>query len=125
MNPTGVLSIPSALYSLGSLPGAIVIIFWGFLNTYCAIILGNFRTRHPGCHSIADMADIVGGVVLKEVVGLLFMVAYTICVSSGFVGAATGLNALSNHAICTCIIVIQGRVSLAMEQKRRIVIRSY
>lgn len=47
------------------------------------------------------MAGVVGGVWLKEFVGGLFLVSYAICVASGIVGAATGLNALSNHAICT------------------------
>lgn len=78
-----------------------MIIFWGGVNTYGAVILGNFRNNHAGCHSIADMAGIIGGVVFKEVVGGIFMVAYTICVSSGLVGAATGLNALSDHSLCT------------------------
>lgn len=95
------LSIPSALYNLGALAGAINILAWGFINTYCAIVIGNFRRRRVGCHSIADMAYVIGGLWFKEVVGIFFMVAYTICVSTGLVGAATGLNALSNHAICT------------------------
>lgn len=47
------------------------------------------------------MAYVVGGTWLKEIVGILFLVTYSICVASGIVGAATGLNALSNHAICT------------------------
>lgn len=29
----GVLSIPSALYTLGAVPGALFIVFWGGLNT--------------------------------------------------------------------------------------------
>jgi hypothetical protein len=77
-----------------------MILFWGVVNTYCAIILGNFRSQHPGCHSIADMAAVVGGPIFKEFVGGVFIVAYSIGVSSGLVGAATGLNALSNHALC-------------------------
>ncbi|KAK6087644.1 transmembrane amino acid transporter [Seiridium cupressi] len=51
---TGVLTIPSAMYVLGALPGAINVLGWQFLNTYCAIIQGNFRNAHAGCHSIAD-----------------------------------------------------------------------
>lgn len=47
------------------------------------------------------MAYVVGGTWLKEIVGILFLVTYAICVASGIVGAATGLNALSSHAICT------------------------
>ena len=58
---TGVLTIPSAMFVLGALPGAINVIGWQALNTYCAIVQGNFRKSHAGCHSIADMAEKVGG----------------------------------------------------------------
>ena len=63
---TGVLSIPTAMYSLGAVGGALSVIAWGALNTYEAVVQGNFRNAHPGCHSIADMAEVLGGVVLKE-----------------------------------------------------------
>lgn len=89
------------MYVLGALPGAINVLGWQFLNTYCAIIQGNFRNSHAGCHSIADMAEIVGGAWLREVVSVLFLVTYAIVGASGIFGASVGLNALSNHAICT------------------------
>jgi hypothetical protein len=101
MFATGVLSIPSAMYALGAVPGAITIVAWGAFNTYCFMILGNFRQRHPSCHSVADMAKIAGGVVGKEVIGVLFIIAYVLCAGTGIIGVATGLNALSHHAACT------------------------
>ncbi|VUC37297.1 unnamed protein product [Clonostachys rosea] len=98
---TGVMGIPSAMSSLGAVPGALNVLGWQFLNTYCAIIQGNFRNSHAGCHSIADMANVVGGVWFKELVGAVFLITYTIGAASGILGASTALNALSNHAICT------------------------
>ncbi|KAK7751468.1 hypothetical protein SLS62_006553 [Diatrype stigma] len=98
---TGVLTIPSAMYVLGAFPGAVNVLGWQFLNTYCAIVQGNFRNSHPGCHSIADMAHVVGGSWLREVVGVFFLVTYAIVGASGIFGASTALNALSNHAVCT------------------------
>ncbi|KAK1980691.1 transmembrane amino acid transporter [Colletotrichum cereale] len=98
---TGVLTIPSAMFVLGALPGAINVLGWQFLNTYCAIIQGNFRNTHAGCHSIADMANVVGGAWLKEIVGLFFLVTYAIVGASGIFGTSVAFNALSNHAICT------------------------
>ncbi|KAJ5653271.1 hypothetical protein N7490_000274 [Penicillium lividum] len=98
---TGVLSIPSLMYELGALPGALNVLGWTLLNTYCAIVQGNFRNAYPGCHSIADMAQVVGGPLLKEVVGFLFTVSYVIVAASGIIGVSTALNALSLHAICT------------------------
>lgn len=98
---TGVLSLPSALFALGAVGGAISIVVWGVFNTYCFVILGNFRVRHPHCHSIADMAQVAGGVIGKEVTGLLFIIGYVLVTGSGIVGVSTALNALSHHAACT------------------------
>lgn len=89
------------MYVLGSFPGAVNVLGWQFLNTYCAIIQGNFRNAHAGCHSIADMAEVVGGIWLKEVVGVFFLVTWSIAAATGVVGGSVALNALSNHAICT------------------------
>lgn len=109
---TGVLTIPSAMYVLGALPGAINVLGWQFLNTYCAIIQGNFRNAHAGCHSIADMAHVVGGVWLREVVGVFFLVTYAIVGASGMFGASVALNALSNHAICTNYFMLVSMVAI-------------
>ncbi|KAL3475833.1 transmembrane amino acid transporter protein-domain-containing protein [Aspergillus californicus] len=98
---TGVLSLPSALYSLGAVGGSISIIAWGLFNTYSFVILGNFRMKHPHCHSIADMAEVAGGVVAKEITGLLFIIAYVLVTGSGIIGVSTALNALSHHGACT------------------------
>ena len=106
------MSIPSALYVLGAFPGAINVLGWQFLNTYCAILQGNFRNSHAGCHSIADMAYVVGGPWLREVVGLLFLVTYAIVAASGIFGASVGLNALSNHAVCTNYFMLVAAVAV-------------
>ncbi|KAK6843752.1 hypothetical protein PG995_002710 [Apiospora arundinis] len=98
---TGVLTIPSAMYVLGAFPGAVNVLGWQFLNTYCAIVQGNFRNAHAGCHSIADMAEVVGGKWFREVVGVFFLVTFAIVGASGIFGASVALNALSGHALCT------------------------
>ncbi|CAG8960959.1 hypothetical protein HYFRA_00002497 [Hymenoscyphus fraxineus] len=98
---TGVLSIPSAMYSLGAVGGSLSVIGWGALNTYTAVIQGDFRNSHPGCHSIADMANVLGGAALRELAGALFLMAYVLCAGSGILGVSIGLNALSTHAACT------------------------
>lgn len=66
-----------------------------------AIVQGNFRNSHAHCHSIADMAQVVGGPILKELCGGLFIIAYVLCSGSGIVGLSVGFNALSDHAACT------------------------
>ncbi|KAF1973724.1 hypothetical protein BU23DRAFT_639587 [Bimuria novae-zelandiae CBS 107.79] len=80
---TGVLTIPSAMYTLGAFPGAINVLGWQFLST------------------IADMGNLVGGKIVKELVGILFLVAFVLVGASGIVDTSTALNALSNHSLCT------------------------
>ncbi|KAI8719921.1 hypothetical protein NCS52_00774400 [Fusarium sp. LHS14.1] len=109
---TGVLTIPSAMFVLGALPGAINVIGWQALNTYCAIVQGNFRNSHAGCHSIADMAEKVGGVWLREVVGIVFLVTFAIVGASGIFGSSVALNALSNHAICTNYFMLVATIAV-------------
>ena len=98
---TGVLSIPTAMVSLGAVGGALSVIAWGALNTYTAIIQGDFRNNHRGCHSIADMAYEVGGVWLREIAGGLFIIAYVLCSGSGILGVSIALNVFSGHGTCT------------------------
>ena len=76
------------MYALGAVGGALSVIGWGALNTYLAVVQGDFRNSHPGCHSIADMAEIIGGKVLKEITGALFLVAYVLCAGSGILGVS-------------------------------------
>ncbi|KAH8901825.1 hypothetical protein BR93DRAFT_904942 [Coniochaeta sp. PMI_546] len=109
---TGVLTIPSAMFVLGAFPGAVNVLGWQALNTYCAIIQGNFRNSHAGCHSIADMAHYVGGPWLREVVGILFLVTFAIVGASGIFGASVALNALSNHAICTNYFMLVATIAV-------------
>ncbi|KAH3903750.1 hypothetical protein HBI56_170360 [Parastagonospora nodorum] len=111
---TGVLTIPSAMYTLGAFPGAINVLGWQALNTWCALVLGNFRNNHPGCHSIADMGQLVGGRVVKEISGMLFLVAFIIVAASGMVGVSTALNALSNHSLCTNYFSIVAAIMIAV-----------
>jgi hypothetical protein len=98
---TGVLSIPTAMVSLGAVGGAINVIAWGAFNTYAAIIQGDFRNTHRKCHSIADMAAEVGGVGMKELCGALFIIAHVLCAGSGILGVSIALNTLSTHATCS------------------------
>ncbi|EXJ93466.1 hypothetical protein A1O1_01858 [Capronia coronata CBS 617.96] len=98
---TGVLSIPSAMYSLGAVGGAILIVVVGALNTYTAMIQGDFRNSHPECHTLADMGYVVGGFWFREAIGFLYIAAYVLCTGSGIVGLSVAFNALSDHAACT------------------------
>lgn len=98
---TGVLSIPAAMYSIGAAGGALVLLGFGMLNCYVGKIQGDFRNKHPSCHSVADMVEVIGGPVAKELAGGLYIIAWVLCAGAGINGTSVAFNALSEHAACT------------------------
>ncbi|KAH8892407.1 putative amino acid transporter [Thozetella sp. PMI_491] len=97
----GILSIPTALYSLGAVGGALSIVGWQIINTYLTFVQGDFRNRHPECHTLIDMCYKLGGAPLRELCGLIFLVGYILVVGSGITGLSVAFNALSEHSLCT------------------------
>jgi hypothetical protein len=65
------------------------------------VIQGDFRNNHRGCHGIADMAEVVGGPIVREITGALFIVAYVLLTGSGILGVSIAFNVFSGHAVCT------------------------
>ncbi|KAJ9620413.1 hypothetical protein H2204_012260 [Knufia peltigerae] len=102
---TGVLSIPAAMYEIGAAAGALVLLGFGMLNCYVGTIQGDFRNKHPSCHSVADMVGVMGGPIAKEAIGALYMpscsVAWVLCAGAGISGTSVAFNALSEHGACT------------------------
>ncbi|RXG44789.1 hypothetical protein VDGE_30450 [Verticillium dahliae] len=96
---TGVLAMPATFSVLGYVPGLLVLLGFGALTTYYAYIMYVFGMRYAGIHNIADAAGIVGGPVLREVAGALFIVAWTLASGAGFVGLAQGFKALSSRNV--------------------------
>ncbi|KIR32105.1 hypothetical protein I352_05335 [Cryptococcus deuterogattii MMRL2647] len=111
---TGILSIPSAMYELGAVGGAICILCFQAMNTYCGILYGRFRMNHPGVHGITDVAYIVGGRWFSEFIAVLYTFAMVFTASSGIVGGSVGLNSLSNHATCTVVFQVALTVVIAI-----------
>lgn len=89
---------------------------WILLDTYCAIVQGNSRNRYPGCHSIADMALVVGGPLVKELVGFLFMVIYVTVAGSGIINVPAVSNAQPLHSICTVWFMFIATASITLLQ---------
>lgn len=110
----GVLSLPTTLDTLGAVGGTLCIFGFGLFNTYCFVIIGNFRERHGGCHSIADVAGVVGGPICREIAGILFIVGNLLGTSSAIIGLGTAFNSLSYHAICTVLWNVISAVIIAI-----------
>ncbi|EXJ94657.1 hypothetical protein A1O1_03053 [Capronia coronata CBS 617.96] len=107
---SGVLSIPAALYNLGAGAGAFFIVFWGLLNTYCAVLQGQLKLKHPTVHTIADSAHIAAlemgftkknAWVAKEITEFVYLFTWVLCAGVSTLGLSIALNAVSKHATCS------------------------
>ncbi|KAJ9416101.1 hypothetical protein FOXG_09582 [Fusarium oxysporum f. sp. lycopersici 4287] len=109
-----ILSVPGAFATLGAVGGGLSLVGWHTLNTYTAVILGEFRNRHPECHTLADMCGRLWGRVGKELVGLQILVAQVLISAAGIVSISTAFNAISNHGACTVIFTLIGAISITL-----------
>lgn len=62
----GVLGIPSALHTLGIVPGVIIICIIAAMTTWSGWMIGVFKLLHPQVYGIDDAGHIVGGRIGKE-----------------------------------------------------------
>jgi amino acid transporter len=69
----GILSLPSALQTLGIVPGIIAILGLGTLTTYCGYILVQFFRRYPMVTNLVDCAFYVGGKPFEIFLGVAFI----------------------------------------------------
>ncbi|WVQ85847.1 hypothetical protein IAT38_008015 [Cryptococcus sp. DSM 104549] len=111
---TGVLAIPSALNVVGYVPGIILLIVWGVITTYYAYVSYQFRMKYSGVHNIADGAMIIGGPILREIVGGLFLLTWVLATGSGLLGMATGLKVLADGKVCTVVFTLVAAVCTAL-----------
>lgn len=97
----GVLSLPSALQTLGLIPGIIAIIGFGILTTYCGYILVQFYRRYPMVTNLVDCALYVGGKPFEYFLGVAFVFNLVLICASANITMSVALNTLSGHALCT------------------------
>lgn len=127
---TGVLSMPSAMYFLGAVPGCISIAVWGAVNTYLAYVQGKFKLAHPKLHTIVDAAEIAAldlsgsklcGRVSKGVAEILYLMSWLLCIGLGVLAIGTAFNAFGKHATCTVVFnVIATIICIAIGSIRKI-----
>ncbi|RAH75504.1 uncharacterized protein BO66DRAFT_445318 [Aspergillus aculeatinus CBS 121060] len=97
----GVLAIPSALDTLGMVPGLICLLAFAMITTWSGYVVGTFKLQHREVYSLDDAGAIMLGLPGRAILAASF------CLFSGsaILGLSVGLNAVSSHATCTAVFV--------------------
>ncbi|CAI7656923.1 unnamed protein product [Penicillium bialowiezense] len=115
----GVLSLPSAIATLGFVPGVILIIGFGLLALYTGYNIGLFRERYPHIQNLGDAGEILLGSFGRELFGIGQFLFFVFVMASHLLTFRVMMNSLTDHGTCSIVFSVVGMVlSLALSIPR-------
>jgi hypothetical protein len=102
----GMLSLPSALKTLGFFPGLVCIVIMGMLSLYTAYNLIQYWRKYPWMLSIVDYGRVLGGPWVEGIFAVGFLINMALISASALVTLTIGLNTVSEHATCTVVFTV-------------------
>ncbi|KAJ5349290.1 hypothetical protein N7541_007017 [Penicillium brevicompactum] len=106
----GILSLPSAVATLGMVPAAIMILFISALSWYTGYVIGQFKLRHPEIHSMGDAGELLMGPFGRELLGLGQLLLLIFLMASNILLFSTLMNVLTDHGTCTLVFGVVGLI---------------
>ncbi|ODM21996.1 hypothetical protein SI65_02840 [Aspergillus cristatus] len=106
----GILSLPSAVATLGMVPAAIMIVFISALSWYTGYVIGQFKLRHPEIHSMGDAGELLMGRFGREFLGIGQLLLLIFLMASNIVTFNILMNVLTDHGTCTLVFGVVGLV---------------
>ncbi|KAJ5354373.1 uncharacterized protein N7496_012806 [Penicillium cataractarum] len=111
----GILSLPSAVATLGLVAAVILIVGLGLLATYTGYVIGQFKLRYPHVHSMADAGEVLFGPiglarVGREFLGTAQLLFLVFIMGSHLLTFTVMMNTLTNHGTCSIVFGVVGLV---------------
>ncbi|KAJ5085814.1 hypothetical protein N7532_010585 [Penicillium argentinense] len=106
----GVLSLPSAVATLGLVPGVILIVGLGLLATYTGYNIGLMRERYPHIQNLADAGEILLGSFGRELFGLGQFLFCIFVMGSHILTFRVMMNTVTEHGTCSIVFSVVGMV---------------
>ncbi|RDK39735.1 hypothetical protein M752DRAFT_320651 [Aspergillus phoenicis ATCC 13157] len=104
----GILSLPSAVASLGLVAAVILILGLGALATYTGYTLGQFKLRYPHVHSMGDAGEVLMGRIGREVLGTAQLLFLIFIMGSHLLTFTVMMNTLTDHGTCSIVFGVIG-----------------
>jgi len=100
---SGMLSLPSAVQTLGYVPGTILLVYFGAVATYTGYLIHKFCENHREVRNYDEAAGIVLGRVGREVI-YAGQIIFLICaMSSEIIPGGDSIGSLSSGKLCASI----------------------
>ncbi|KAJ6119499.1 hypothetical protein N7523_003779 [Penicillium sp. IBT 18751x] len=115
----GVLSLPSAMATLGFVPGVILIVGLGLLATYTGYNIGLMRERYPHIQNLGDAGEILLGPIGRELFGLGQFLFCIFVMGSHILTFRVMMNTITDHGTCSIVFALVGMlISLVLSIPR-------
>ncbi|KAF9889537.1 hypothetical protein FE257_007247 [Aspergillus nanangensis] len=106
----GVLSLPSAVATLGIVPTLLIILGISGISWYTGYVMMQYKLRFPQVHSMGDAGELMFGKIGREIcyVGqILFMI---FLMSSHILTFTVTFNTITNHGTCSLVFGVVGMI---------------
>ncbi|XHG05571.1 hypothetical protein AWENTII_008789 [Aspergillus wentii] len=106
----GILSLPSAMATLGIVPSIILILGLSGISWYTGYVIGQFKQRFPHIHSMADAGEMLMGPFGREFVGVCQLLFLIFLMSSHILTFTVLFNTITGHGTCTIVFGVIGLI---------------
>ncbi|GFF80071.1 putative neutral amino acid permease [Aspergillus udagawae] len=104
----GMLSLPSAVATLGIVPGVILIVGIAILTIYTGHVMGQFKQKFHRVHSIADAGEVLFGWIGREILGTGLLLCLVFVMGGHILTFTVMMNTLTDHSACSIVFGVVG-----------------
>ncbi|KAI9038225.1 putative amino acid transporter [Aspergillus affinis] len=97
----GILSLPSAVATLGIVPAIIILVVMSGVAWYTGILIGKVKLRYPQVHSMSDAGGIFLGRFAREFLSVGQLIFLIFLMASHVLTFSVLMNELTDHGACT------------------------
>ncbi|CAG8039534.1 unnamed protein product [Penicillium nalgiovense] len=106
----GILSLPSAVATLGIVPSLILILGLSGISWYTGYIMSQFKQRYTQVHSMGDAGELLMGPFGRELFFFGQLLFIVFLMSSHILTFSVLFNTITNHGTCTIIFGVVGLI---------------
>ncbi|KAA8652838.1 putative amino acid transporter [Aspergillus tanneri] len=106
----GILSLPSAVATLGIVPALLIILGMSGISWYTGYVIGQFKLRYPQVHSMGDAGELLLGRIGREIFGIGQLLFLIFLMASHILTFTVLFNTITNHGTCTIVFGVIGLI---------------
>ncbi|KAJ5569559.1 uncharacterized protein N7459_008989 [Penicillium hispanicum] len=106
----GILSLPSAVATLGIVPAFLIILGLSVISWYTGYIMGQFKLRYPQVHSMGDAGELLLGPFGRELFYFGQLLFIIFLMASHILTFSVLFNTITNHGTCTIVFGVVGLI---------------